>query len=206
MRLTNDVRCYVAEISAVVKEKMERTVALRAAKKAKTNSSSNDRNDDSIVDVAVSTNLVVVSIAARVKKVATLAKVVTVSSKAVARKMFATADRIATARDDTSVAISVAVVEVVAAAAAVVVVRDVHATMKAVMVAHRRMAKMAVDEVRRDVAIHDSVVRCVGSKMAMLMVLRMVVSHYKIQQLRVPLKLHDDCENFLFILWNKKHQ
>lgn len=150
---------------------MERTVALRAAKKVKTNSSSNDRNDDSIADVAVSTNLVVVSIAARVKKVATLAKVVTVSSKAVARKMFATADRIATGQDDSSVAISVAVVEVVAAAA-VVAVRDVHATKTVVMVDHRRMAKMAVDEVRRDVAIHDSVVRCVGSKMAMLMVLR----------------------------------
>lgn len=198
MRLTNGARCSVAGISAVVKVKMVRTVAPRAAKRVKTVNNSNDRNDDSIAAVAVSTNLVVVSIAARAKKAATLAKVVTVSSKAVARRMFAMADRIATARDDTSVAISVAVVEVAAAAA--VVVRDVRATMMAVKVDRKRMAKMVVKEVRRDVAIHGSVVRCVGSKMAMLMVLRMVVNHYKIQQLKVPLKLHDHWRE-LFILF-----
>lgn len=152
---------------------MEPTAVVKAVKKVRMINSSKGPKDV-FNDVVVSMTLVAVSIVARVKRVATLAKVVMESLKAVARRMFVMEDRIAMVLDDTSVAIS-EVVEVVVAAAVevVVVVDDVNATKKAVKVDHRKMDKMeVVNREDKDVATHVSVVQCVGRLMAMLMVLR----------------------------------
>lgn len=88
---------------------MERTVVVRAVKKVRMISNSNDPKDVSIEDVVVSMILVAVLIVVRVKKVAPLAKVAMESLKVVARKMSVTVDKIAMVLDDTSVAISVVV-------------------------------------------------------------------------------------------------
>lgn len=89
--------------------------------------------------------------------------------------MFVTEDKTAMVLEDTSVAISVVVevVEVVEVAAGEAEVEEVHVT-KMVKVDHRKMDRMEVanKEVHQDVVIHVSVVQCVGSKMAMPMVLR----------------------------------
>jgi len=215
MQLINVARCYVVGISAVVKVKMELTVVAKAVKKVKMISNSNGHKDvvSIVVGGVVSMILVAVSIVDRVKRVATLAKVVMESLKVVARKIV-TEVKIAMVQDVTSVATSVEVVEevVVAAVAAVEVaaaaeaVEDVHVVVKmAVKVDPRKMDKMGVvKEAQHDVVIHVSVVQCVGSKMAMLMVLRMVVSHCKIQQPKVPLKLLNNYGTFYFM--EQKHQ
>ncbi len=160
---------------------MARMVVVRAAKKVRMINNNNVLNVVSIVVAeAVSMILVAVSIVVHVKRVAMLAKVVTVSSKAVVRKMSVTEDKIVMVLDATSVATSVVVEVMEEEEEAVVVVvveeeeeeEDVHATKMVVTVDHKRMDKMVNNEVHQDVAILVSVVRCVGSKMAMLMVLR----------------------------------
>lgn len=155
---------------------MERMAVVKAAaKKVRMISNSSDHNAVSIADAVVLMIMVAVSIVVHVKRVATLEKVVMGSSKVVARKMLVTEDKTVTVRDDTSVAISVVVEEEVGEEQEEeeeTVAEDVHVTKMAVKVDHRRMDKMVNKEVHQDVAIHVSVAPCVGSKMAVLMVLR----------------------------------
>lgn len=204
---------------------MELMAVVKAVKKVKMTNNRNDHKGVSIVGVAVSMILVAVSIVVHVKRVATLARVVMESLKAVARKMFVTEDKTAMVLDDTSVAISVVVGEEQELAAEAVedviifllrskarhtfknliltLIRSfikfcffitfkenlkveipiisfinslynlqVHVT-KMAKVDHRKMDRMEVaSKGVQDVAIHVSVVQCVGSKMAMPMVLR----------------------------------
>lgn len=153
---------------------MERMAVVKAVKKVRMISNSNDHNAVSIAEDAVVLMITVaVSIVVHVKRVATLAKVVMESSKVVARKMLVTEAKTVMVRDDTSVAISVVVVEEEAEVMEEeAVAEDVHVTKMAVKVDHRKMDKMVNKEGRQDVVIRVSVVQCVGSKMAMLMVLR----------------------------------